>query len=185
MSASLEELMERYVDGDAAAFDALFAASEPVVRSALRRWLRAEAEIDEAVQLTFFKLHASRDRFRRGAQVLPWVVTIARNVAMDHHRRRRSTKPLGPEDEAALVAEEPEYRWDRAEADEVEAAVRAAVASLPPSLGEVVRLHKLEQKSMAEVAALLGLKEGAVRVRAHRGYKLLAEKLALLWAKRT
>jgi DNA-directed RNA polymerase specialized sigma24 family protein len=38
---------------------------------------------------------------------------------------------------------------------------------------------------MAEVATLLGLKEGAVRVRAHRGYKLLAEKLALLWAKRT
>ncbi len=185
MSASLEELMERYVDGDADAFDALYAAAEPVVRSTLRRWLRAESEIDEAVQLTFFKLHASRDRFRRGAQVLPWVVTIARNVAMDQHRRRRSTPSLTPADEAALVADAPEYRWDRDEATEVEAAVRAAVAALPPSLGEVVRLHKLEQKSMAEVATLLGLKEGAVRVRAHRGYKLLAEKLALLWAKRT
>jgi RNA polymerase sigma-70 factor (ECF subfamily) len=56
--------------------------------------------------------------------------------------------------------------------------VRDAIARLPAGQREVVELHKLRGMSMAEVAERLRLREGAVRVRAHRAYKALARLLA-------
>jgi RNA polymerase sigma factor (sigma-70 family) len=57
---------------------------------------------------------------------------------------------------------------------EMAARVQAALAALPAGQREVVELHKLQGMSMAEVAERLAIREGAVRVRAHRAYKALA-----------
>lgn len=174
--------MERYVDGDRRAFDELYAALEPAVRASLRRWLRTSDRVDDAFQVAVLKIHASRDRYVRGAPVLPWAVTIARNVAVDMLRKSSRETPLDTEAAEALPA--PVETWSQADEDEVVGAVREAVETLPPSLREVVRLHKIEGKAMAEVAQLLGIKEGAARVRAHRGYKVLIEELAGFWSRR-
>ena len=55
--------------------------------------------------------------------------------------------------------------------------IRAALARLPKSQREVVTLHKIEGKTMAEISETLGVREGTLRVRAHRGYKNLATML--------
>ena len=174
--------MERYVDGDARAFDALYAALEPAMRGSLRRWMRTDDRIDDAFQAAILKIHASRERYTRGAPVLPWAITIARNVAVDMLRKSNRETSLEPEAAEALPA--PVETWSQADEDEVVNAVRAAVDTLPPSLREVVRLHKIEGKSMAEIATQLGIKEGAARVRAHRGYKSLVAQLGVFWARR-
>ncbi|MFO0723901.1 MAG: RNA polymerase sigma factor [Myxococcota bacterium] len=183
--ASLEALMERYVDGDARAFDALYQMLRGPVRSALLRWLRTEDRVEDAFQVTVTKLHHSRERYRRGAPVLPWALTIARNVALDQLRQRRERdRPLEPGEVERIPddRESPEAGADE-EAELIEA-VRAAVDELPRATREVVRLHKLEGKAMAEIAEMLGIKEGAVRVRAHRGYKALAQRLMGFWGAR-
>ena len=60
--------------------------------------------------------------------------------------------------------------------------VRVAIAQLPSGQREVVELHKLQGMSMAQVSQRLQIREGAARVRAHRGYKALARLLgAGLW----
>lgn len=175
---SLETLMERYVDGDAAAFDELFRQLRGPLASSLRRWLRTDDKIDDALQITLMKVHNSRARYRRGAPVLPWVLTIARNVALDHLRSRASKDRSLDEEAAARIPDESEdLRWRLEDEKEVIEAVRAAVEQLPPSSREVVRLHKIEGRPMSEVAEILGIKEGAARVRAHRGYKSLAKLL--------
>lgn len=174
----LEELMERYVDGDVAAFDALFVALRGPISASLRRWLKTDDRIDDALQITLMKLHASRERYRRGAPVLPWVLTIARNVALDYLRSRVAKEKQLDEDAAARIPDgNAGIDWSEEDEKEVIAAVRAAIEELPPSSREVVRLHKLEGRPMAEVAEILGIKEGAARVRAHRGYKALARLL--------
>lgn len=175
---TLERLMERYADGDVAAFDALYAALERPVRSALGRWIRQDDRIDDALQQTLLKVHASRQRYVRGAPVLPWVLTIARNVAIDSLRSAavRRERSLD-EEKAAQIADDREPTWSEADAESVVAAVREAVAELPASARDVVRMHKLEGRTMAAIAEVLGIKEGAVRVRAHRGYRALAERL--------
>jgi RNA polymerase sigma-70 factor (ECF subfamily) len=55
--------------------------------------------------------------------------------------------------------------------------VRAAIAQLPATQREVVEMHKLRGMSMADIATRLQVREGAVRVRAHRAYKALARLL--------
>jgi RNA polymerase sigma-70 factor (ECF subfamily) len=181
---TLEALMERYVDGDRAAFEALYTALRPAILGTLRRWLRVEAAVEDAFQTTILKLHLSRERYRRGASVLPWVVTIARNVARDHLRLKANREQPLEEGAEQLIAAEGESQWSSEDEREVIQAVREAIESLPAGTRAVVQLHKLEGKSMAEVASALGINEGAARVRAHRGYKALAQRLLRLRATR-
>ncbi len=173
----LEALMLAYIDGDESAFDALYGAIESPIRRTLRRWLREPARVDDALQVTLIKIHTNRHRFRRDAAVLPWVVTIARHVAVDSLRRDKN-RPRSLDEELLRVLPAPDApEWNEEDEREVIAAVRAAVDALPASARDVVRMHKLEGRSMAEVAEALGIKEGAARVRAHRGYKTLARRL--------
>lgn len=176
--------MERYVDGDEAAFGALYAQIEAPIRRTLMRWLKNPARVDDGFQVTLLKIHHNRHRYRRGAAVLPWVLTIARHVALDDLRKDKS-RPRSLDEEMLRVLPAPEGPdWDEEDEREVIAAVRAAIEELAPSAREVVRMHKLEGLSMAEVASQLGIKEGAARVRAHRGYKALARGLLGFWSQR-
>ncbi|MGF1511159.1 MAG: RNA polymerase sigma factor [Myxococcota bacterium] len=176
--------MTRYIDGDVRAFDRLMTVLEPRIRRSLTRWLRSSADIDDAVQTTLLKMHRARHRYRPGAPVLPWVLTIARHVAVDDLRRPARRNRGMDEVEVQRIPDERESPWLKEDENEVIQAVRDAIEDLPASSREVVRLHKLEGRSMAEVASILGLNEGAVRVRAHRGYKALAKRLLGFWEAR-
>lgn len=169
--------MELYVDGDEAAFDELYEAIRPALVSTLKRLQKTDDRVADALQRTLLRLHASRHRYRRGHPVLPWVLTIARHVALDDLRARAQRDvPLSAEDAARIPASVPEAEATGAEA-EIILAVNEALKQLPEGTREVVRQHKLEGRAMSEIAEALGLKEGAVRVRAHRGYKSLAKLL--------
>ncbi|MEM1023951.1 MAG: RNA polymerase sigma factor [Myxococcota bacterium] len=181
----IEVLMERYVDGDKAAFDKLVVLIEPRIRGSLRKWLRSQADVEDALQTALLKVHRNRHLYQRGRPVLPWIMTIARHVALDElrrpHRRGQGMEVSEMQQIPAPPAAEP---WAEEDTRAVIEAVREAVDGLPPSSREVVRMHKLEGRSMAEIAELLGIKEGAVRVRAHRGYKALAQRLLGVWQAR-
>lgn len=189
----LHEIMERYVDGDQAAFAQLHHALEPKVRSRLSRLIRDASTVDDLVQLTFLRGHAARERFaslpdRADRAVEGWYLAIARNVALDHlrhnyRRDRRHDTLLAKGDtagigipEAPVTAEEARITIESRE--EVARRVREAIEHLPPSQREVVTLHKLRGMSMAEIADRLGVRPGALRVRAHRAYKSLTALLA-------
>ena len=173
-SPDLETLMAAYVDGDGRAFDALYHALEADVRRLLRRRLRNPARVEDAFQKTFLNVHAARRRYKRGAPVRPWVLTIARNVAFDLLRKKSSSeRPLA--EEVALRLPDPN---DVIQEREALRSLERALGDLPYDKREVVRLHKIEGMPMAEVAERMGINEGTARVRAHRGYKALRERLA-------
>lgn len=173
-SANLEELMQRYVDGDTKAFEALYEEIEPDLRRVLRRRLRAPHKVEDAIQKTFLNMHTARHRYRSGAPVRPWVLTIARNVAFDHLRRKStSEQSLSPE-----VARRIEDPHDTLGEREALRALGRALDALPPDKRDVIELHKIQGLPMAEVAERMGINEGTARVRAHRGYKALKQLLA-------
>jgi len=175
----LADAMGRYADGDARAFDLVYAALAPVVLRCQRRWIGDAALAEDLTQETFMRVHRARDRYRPGAPVGPWVLTIARRLSIDALRRRGTATDRitrnGVVPEVPVMPPEPG-------ADEtpraIIEAVRAAIATLPESQRAVVAMHKLEGRPLAEVAALLDIREGAARVRAHRGYVRLREALA-------
>ncbi|NVB41566.1 RNA polymerase sigma factor [Pseudenhygromyxa sp. WMMC2535] len=181
--------MDRYVDGDPQAFSALHGALSPRLRGFLMKLVRDDATVDDLIQLTFLKAHLARERFTlRGddpdGSVQGWYFAIARNVALDHLRQRGRRERRRVDLEASPNAELPddtgtieEAIGERERAEEIVARVREAIAALPQGQREVVELHKLRGMSMAEVAERLQIREGAARVRAHRGYKTLARIL--------
>lgn len=184
--------MDRYGDGDPRAFTELHAALSPRLRGFLMKLIRDEATVDDLLQLTFLKAHLARERFQlQGGHpdgaVQGWYFAIARNVAMDHLRQRgrRAKRHIDLErGESSLEAELADASGsiedsitEHERAEEIIDRVRDAISRLPASQREVVELHKLRGMSMAEVADRLGIREGAARVRAHRGYKALARLL--------
>lgn len=172
-----EVLMERFQKGDAAAFDALFARYARPMHAYLWRLTGDRASVEDLVQATFLSLVRARNRYRGGARFRPWLYAIATNAARDHHRRRRGD-PLAGSGELpqALATEEPPL-----EDAGLRAAVRRALAQLPENQRLAVVLLRFEELSVAEIAELLETSEGAVKLRAHRGYERLRELLQSLW----
>ncbi|MCB9525910.1 MAG: sigma-70 family RNA polymerase sigma factor [Myxococcales bacterium] len=171
---ALADAMGRYADGDARAFDHVYRELAPAVRACLHRWT-GPSHVDDLCQKTFLRVHRARHRYRPGAPVGAWVLTIARNLAIDELRKRGTQRDrTTPEGELPDVAAEPPEPEPDAE---VIAAVRDAIAQLPESQRRVIELHKLDERPFAEIAAELGINEGAARVRAHRAYDKLRKLL--------
>jgi RNA polymerase sigma-70 factor (ECF subfamily) len=192
--AGLSELMHGYLDGDERSFTELHRRLNPLIRTQIRARVSNSATAEDLVQGTFLKAHGARERFavpdgsNPDRAVVVWYSTIARNATIDHLRklyRERAVKldTAGddtielldtvrdslPDTETIVVERERQIGITRR--------IRTALARLPRSQREVVTMHKLEGKTMAEISEELGVREGTLRVRAHRGYKALAGAL--------
>lgn len=94
---------------------------------------------------------------------------IARNRAMDFHRRKRDTEELT--DDLATQA--------RSEVDREAANVLDVICGLPEAYRETLVLRLVEGMTGPEIAERTGLTPSSVRVNLHRGMKLLREKLGM------
>lgn len=101
-----------------------------------------------------------------------WLYAVARNAAMDHHRRSRPSDPLSDE----LAAELSEAD-EAAALDGLTACLRPAAQALPETYRATVIAAELEGRPLAEIAAELGLSVAAVKQRASRGRRLLRDQL--------
>jgi len=168
-----DALFLQWLDGDDAAFRTLFERIAPIILHIARRYGLTEAQAKDAVQNTFLAVHRGAHDFRRGAPLRPWLFTITYNVVRQQRRAQaRAPRPLP--DDWQLAAPEPEVHRDRGA---ITLAVRQAIALLPAGQREVVELHWLDVLPFREVARRVGISEGAVRVRAHRGYSVLRRHL--------
>lgn len=168
-----EYLMNCYVDGSSDAFRTLFDRYAPKLLRAAQRKGLSESECQDAVQQTFVHVHQGRFEFDRLAPVAPWIFTIGFNVMRDYGRRFSAHQRL----KSAFTVEAQVEEGPALESDPPlsvnKDTVRNAVTSLSDDQREVILLHYYEEMSFADIAKVLGCKPGAVRGRAHRGYKKL------------
>lgn len=119
------------------------------------------------------RFDGSESDFRR------WLFTIAARRRIDTIRtaKRRADRvegaPIDPRPVHAPSAGEEAER-----AADLEQAL-ARVRTLPPDQAEAVLLRVVADLSVAEVAEIMGRREGAVRVLVHRGLRRLAERRAV------
>jgi RNA polymerase sigma-70 factor (ECF subfamily) len=83
-----EALMVRYRDGDAGAFDRLYARYRGPLYRYLARHCESPASADELYQETWLRVIRARARWRPEGGFAPWLFHIARNLLADHWRRR-------------------------------------------------------------------------------------------------
>jgi RNA polymerase sigma-70 factor (ECF subfamily) len=165
--------MERYVDGEAEAFDALYRQVAPKLLGYLLRLTRNRERAEDLVQITFTKVHRARDSYLRGAPLLPWMLAIARRSFYDERRRAKARH-----EDLTFEGVLPEPR-PQAEAvpNDISEALEQALSELPEAYREAIQLTKLTGLSIAEAAQVLGASETAVKLRVHRGYLQLRSVL--------
>jgi len=162
--------MERYADGDDAAFAELYALLAPRLQAFLRRRTPDGARAEELVHDTFLRVHTNRRHFVRGAEVMPWAFAIARRLLIDDHRKTRP--PPDPDAETGGP-------WvdDLVGVRRLGRRIMEELQRIPEPHREIFTLVQIEGLSMAEAAQVLGCTAGAVKLRAYRAYEALRERL--------
>jgi len=178
-----EELMTAAVGGDEEAFRLLALRLREVIGRFLRHLGCDRATVEDLTQETLLRLWTGKDRYQQRAKLRTFVLTIAKNLWLNHCRRKPMVSydaPAGgrseldklliqdglpPGPEAALIDKYRAYR------------VRQAILGLPERQRIVFVLAHLEGLRHAEIAQMLGIAEGTVKSRMHRAIRGLRELL--------
>ena len=175
--------MNRYCDGDAAAFPLLYALLAPRILGYLVALIADRPLAEDLLQQTFLKLHQSRSSYVRNANPIPWIYTIAHRTCLDEIRRRKRApvKLTGdgqpPEARAAITGQAEEHAGHD-DAAEPAGISLADLDGLPPNQKEALILTKVHGHSVAQAALIAGTTAGAIKLRAHRAYVTLRERAA-------
>jgi len=141
--------------------------------------LTSEVDAPDLTQAVFLKVSTSLENFRGESSLATWIYRIATNTAHDFTQsslaRQREAEYL-PEDSASLDemahSDQPdaEKQYLRSEMNDC---ISGLVRKMPENYREVVMLSDLGELSNAEIAEVLGISVDTVKIRLHRGRKLL------------
>lgn len=165
--------MARAQDGDAEAYEALLRELLPFLRGVVRARVGGDPASEDIVQEVLLSIHTARHTWRRERPLTPWVRAIARNAVVDWARRERRAR----EREASVEAADLPGVLGAAEDRPLSPGLDRALRGLPDAQRQAVVLLKVEGLSVAEAAKRLGVTEGALKLRAHRGYRALRDLL--------
>jgi RNA polymerase sigma factor (sigma-70 family) len=158
--------------GDRAALDAVVEASLPLVYNIAGRALSADADVDDVVQDTMFRVIRGIDALREPERFRSWLVAVTINQIREHYRRRDlAPAPLEEYDRADPGAEFVEVALSRLHFAQQRREVDEAARWLDPADRELLALWTLErvgQLTRAEVTDALDLGAHAVTVRLSR-----------------
>ena len=180
MSESDGDLLDRCRRGEEAAWHELVAQHTKKVFGLAYRFSGRVDEAEDLTQEIFVKVYQSLDRYRENDGAFPgWLMTVARNRAIDHYRSRRMEKLGRADDPAALdvVASAEDGPLRTLERHERIQFVHRGLRSLPPDLREPLILFDLQGVPYEEIATTLGLPLGTVKSRINRARVELAKRL--------
>jgi RNA polymerase sigma-70 factor, ECF subfamily len=168
---ALDQLMREYQQGSLAAFEALYRALAPRLRSFIRARVRHDARTSDLLQEAFLEIHRSRHTYLPGNSVAGWAFGIALNVVLRHrHVELRRDKHEVPTDTLELGAEL------RAADFELQP-LQEALAHLSPDSRATWWMRNIEGLSFDVIARRLGIAAAAVRLRCSRASRALRAAL--------
>jgi RNA polymerase sigma-70 factor (ECF subfamily) len=143
----------------------------PFVSGIVRGRIGNDPAAEDIVQEVLLSIHAARHTFRPERLLEPWVRTIARNAVIDWARRQARARGR---ESTVDAAERPASPRDNPSVS-LSPGVERALSSLPEAQRQAVVMLKLEGLTVAEAAERAGTTPGALKLRAHRGYRALRD----------
>lgn len=180
MEAADEQLMLAYRDGDASAFETLYARHRARVFRFVLRSVPARGVAEELFQDVWMKVIEARTRYAPSAKFTTWLYTIAHHRLVDHWRKRGlSLVSLDAEDGGAPEPAAPPLSDParRAALNQDVARLLAAIAALPPVQREAFLLHEEAGLSVPEIAEATGASVEAAKSRLRYATAKLREAL--------
>ena len=174
-STSDEVLIGRIATGDRLAMQVLFARHHVRVYRFVLRLVRDESVAEDLISEVFLDVWRQAGRFEGRSQVSTWLLAIARFKALSALRRRPDEEL---DDETAEAIEDPSDDPEVAlEKKDKSAAIRKCLEKLSAEHREIIDLVYYHEKSVEEVAQIVGIPENTVKTRMFYARKRLAELL--------
>ncbi|MDR2027697.1 MAG: RNA polymerase sigma factor [Prevotellaceae bacterium] len=172
----IEDMIIQLVRGDRKAQMQLYGAFYRKVYNSCFRILRDRCEAEDAMQESFLKVFANIDRYDGKISFDAWILRIAINTAIDKLRKNKVQFIDGGEavftdkiDDTGDDEDEKELIMEKAEQ------IKAAVEQLPDTAKLIVTLYLIEGYDHEEIAGILKIQQGNVRIQYMRAKQKLIE----------
>ncbi|WP_228535747.1 RNA polymerase sigma factor [Noviherbaspirillum malthae] len=189
--ASDLDVIQRVLGGEKNAFELLMRRyNRPLYRTA-RSILKDDADAEDALQESYLLAYRNLHLFRGDSSLATWltrivvnesvarlrktarraqIIELGANKVSDEHRYEDAMPSMSP-----MTAEPPEHSTARAE---MRGMIERKIDALPESFRVVFMLRAIEEMTVEETAACLGIPEATVRTRYFRAKSLLRESLS-------
>jgi RNA polymerase sigma factor (sigma-70 family) len=171
-----EELIHRCKQGDPAAYTTLYNDNAAAVYNTIVRLLVHTGEAEDILQDSFVAAFDGISKFNNTVGFRPWVKRIAINKAVDLIRKRKlklvELEPVWMDD--TIRDEEP---IDETEIEFTIDKISKAVEALPGNYRTIFNLVALENIPQTEIAEMLGIEDGTVRVQYYRARQKILQIL--------
>lgn len=171
---NLEALMKLSLAGDQRAYAAVLKETARFLRPFLSKRLNFGTEVDDVLQEILISVHKARHTYDGNRPYKPWVYAIAKFRLQDYLRAHYA-------DHLRQAVELSEVENDLLDpvtkSDITYESISGEVQKLPPKQAAILQMMHQEGYTAKEVAEKIGMKESAVKVAAHRAYKLLRKVL--------
>jgi RNA polymerase sigma-70 factor (ECF subfamily) len=172
-------LIARCRTGDALAWEALVRRYQGRVLGLAVHYARDREEARDWAQDAFVRVYRKLGSYDGDdEQLLPWLLSVARNVCIDRLRRRRARPPAQdvPVEETSL-ADDTEDPLEATEREARRHLLHRAIARMGESHREMIVLKDIQGLKLEEIASMLGLPLGTVKSRSNRARVELATRI--------
>ena len=179
----IDVLIERCLKGDQAAWEAIVHLHWRKIFNIAYKFVGRHDEAEDLTQDVFLKLFKSLRTFDRRANFSTWLISVSRNLCIDHYRSVRREHDVVTHDVDVVTLARPssiDSPYLMLERRDRVALLRAALDKLAPSLRTAVMLRDIQELSYHEIARRLDVPEGTVKSRINRGRTELARQIARL-----
>ena len=180
---AMDTIIQRCLNGDQSAWEQIVRLHWRRVFNIAYKFVGKHDQAEDLTQDVFLKLFKSLDTFDRRANFQTWLISVSRNLCIDHYRSvRKERETMNRDVEVADLAPVAPTRSAYAaleQRDRVEL-LRIALDKLAPTLRTAVMLRDIQELSYQEIADRLRLPEGTVKSRINRGRTELARQIQKL-----
>jgi RNA polymerase sigma-70 factor, ECF subfamily len=178
-----DQIIERCLNGDQAAWETIVRLYWRKVFNIAYKFVGRHDQAEDLTQDVFLKLYKSLDTFDRRANFQTWLISVSRNLCIDHYRsvrkeRETINRDVDPADVTPIAAETAADK--KLEQRDRVALLRVALDKLAPTLRTAVMLRDIQELTYQEIADRLHLPEGTVKSRINRGRTELARQIQRL-----
>ncbi len=178
-----DSLIEQCLAGNQVAWELIVRQNWRKVFNVAYKFVGKHDEAEDLTQDIFLKIFKALASFDRRANFQTWIISISRNLCIDHYRSvRKERQTIAREVDTADLQPASTDRgpYQAAEHQDLRGLLRQALQKLPLTLRTAVVLRDLQELSYQEIADRLGLPEGTVKSRINRGRIELAHQLRRL-----
>lgn len=171
-----KELVQLVIDGDDYAFEHLFNRyRDSIQKMYLQKTNGNKEDTNDLLQETCVKIYLNMSKYNSSYTFGQWLYTIARNVFIDHIRKRKDERGFdGISLEEAHLAPNPEERYIRVQQ---KSQLEYFLSQMSPKYRELIDLRFYKELSYDEIAVKLQLPLGTVKTRIHRAREQLCKFL--------